>query len=216
VGTTLLVTAGITACPRRGTSPEASTARKQSFVVKITVFRFYPKHEGSSSLRNISTIVSHQITSHITVSSILRPCHSSGGLVAGYPPWPPGFEPMSCHVGFVVDKVALGQVFSEYFGFPCQFSFHRLLETHHVSSGVGTIGQLLTDVPSGLSLPSPQDAKKIKTELLAHRRGNFRSHTLHSENFSETFVSFGHSSSHHVTKDKNLHIYCRCNLSFIL
>jgi hypothetical protein len=25
-------------------------------------------------------------------------------------------------VGFVVDKVALGQVFSEYFGFPCQFS----------------------------------------------------------------------------------------------
>jgi hypothetical protein len=30
-------------------------------------------------------------------------------------------------VGFVVDKVALGQVFSEYFGFHCQFSFHRLL-----------------------------------------------------------------------------------------
>jgi hypothetical protein len=25
----------------------------------------------------------------------------------------------SCQVGFVVDKVALGQVFSEYFGFPC-------------------------------------------------------------------------------------------------
>jgi hypothetical protein len=28
-------------------------------------------------------------------------------------------------VGFVVDKVALGQVFSEYFGFPCQSSFHQ-------------------------------------------------------------------------------------------
>jgi hypothetical protein len=27
------------------------------------------------------------------------------------------------HVGFVVDKVVLGQVFSEYFGFPCQSSF---------------------------------------------------------------------------------------------
>jgi hypothetical protein len=25
-------------------------------------------------------------------------------------------------VGFVADKVALGQVFSEYFGFPCQYS----------------------------------------------------------------------------------------------
>jgi hypothetical protein len=30
----------------------------------------------------------------------------------------PGFEPRSGHVGFVVDEVALGQVFSEYFGFP--------------------------------------------------------------------------------------------------
>jgi hypothetical protein len=29
---------------------------------------------------------------------------------------------------FVVDKVALGQVFSEYFGFPCQSSFHQLLQ----------------------------------------------------------------------------------------
>jgi hypothetical protein len=36
----------------------------------------------------------------------------------------PGVEPGSGQVGFVVDKVALGQVFSEYFGFPCQFSFH--------------------------------------------------------------------------------------------
>jgi hypothetical protein len=36
----------------------------------------------------------------------------------------PGFEPKSGHVGFVVDKVALGQVFSEYFSFPCQSSFH--------------------------------------------------------------------------------------------
>jgi hypothetical protein len=33
-------------------------------------------------------------------------------------------------VGFVVDKMALGQVFSEYFGFPCQFSFHQLLHNH--------------------------------------------------------------------------------------
>jgi hypothetical protein len=33
----------------------------------------------------------------------------------------------SGHVGFVVDKVALGQVFSEYFGFPCQLSFQQIL-----------------------------------------------------------------------------------------
>jgi hypothetical protein len=35
-------------------------------------------------------------------------------------------------VGFVVDKVASGQVFSEYFGFPCQNrSFHQLLHPHN-------------------------------------------------------------------------------------
>jgi hypothetical protein len=30
-------------------------------------------------------------------------------------------------VGFVVDKVALRQVFFEYFGFPCQSLFHQFL-----------------------------------------------------------------------------------------
>jgi hypothetical protein len=55
-------------------------------------------------------------------------------LVAGIPP------------GLVMwdlwlDKVALGQVFSEYFGFPCQSSFHQFLHNHHhLSSRAGTIG----------------------------------------------------------------------------
>jgi hypothetical protein len=45
-------------------------------------------------------------------------------------------------VGFVVDKVALGQVFSEYFGVLCQSSFHQLLHNQpHLSSGAGTISQ---------------------------------------------------------------------------
>jgi hypothetical protein len=34
------------------------------------------------------------------------------------------------HVGFVVDKAALGQVFSLYCGFPCQ-SFHQFLHHHN-------------------------------------------------------------------------------------
>jgi hypothetical protein len=42
-------------------------------------------------------------------------------LVTGLLPWRPGFDPGSVYVGFVVDKVALGQVFPEYFVFPCQF-----------------------------------------------------------------------------------------------
>jgi hypothetical protein len=47
-----------------------------------------------------------------------------------------GFEPRTGHVGFVADKVVMGQVFSEHFGFPCQ-SFHRLL---HIR---GTTGQIV-------------------------------------------------------------------------
>jgi hypothetical protein len=35
-------------------------------------------------------------------------------------------------VGFVVDKVASGHIFSEYFGFPCQnLLFHQLLHPHN-------------------------------------------------------------------------------------
>jgi hypothetical protein len=52
--------------------------------------------------------------------------------------------------------VALGLVFSEYFGFHCQFSFHHMLHIHHLSSGAATIGQLVANVPSGLSLTPPQ------------------------------------------------------------
>jgi hypothetical protein len=84
-------------------------------------------------------------------------------LVAGFPPRRPGFEPGSDHSGFVVDKVALGQVFSEYFGFPCQLPFHRLLHNHHhLSSAVGTVG------PTGRSTRWTQShsMRKISTFLL--------------------------------------------------
>jgi hypothetical protein len=44
----------------------------------------------------------------------------------------------------MVDKVALGQVFSEYFGFPCQSSFHKIFFIIIIITtitGAGTIGQ---------------------------------------------------------------------------
>jgi hypothetical protein len=62
-------------------------------------------------------------------------------------------------MGFVVDKVALGQILSEYIGFPCQFSFHQILRTQ-LSSGAGTIGQLVGNVPSRLILIPPHEIKK--------------------------------------------------------
>jgi hypothetical protein len=51
-------------------------------------------------------------------------------LVAAFPPWWPGFDPKS-GVGFVLNKVALGQVLPKYIGFLCQLKFHQLFQTHH-------------------------------------------------------------------------------------
>jgi hypothetical protein len=80
-------------------------------------------------------------------------------VVVGFTSPRPGFEPS--YVRFVVDKVALGLAYPEYFGFRCQFSFHRLLHIHHhLSSRAGTIGQLVADVPSGHSLTPPHEAEK--------------------------------------------------------
>jgi hypothetical protein len=39
------------------------------------------------------------------------------------PPRRPVLQPTSSHVGFVMDREALGQVFSQYFGFPATHSF---------------------------------------------------------------------------------------------
>jgi hypothetical protein len=67
----------------------------------------------------------------------------------------PGFDPRS-DVGFVVDKVAMGQDFLRVLRFP----------------GAGTIGQLVADVPSGFSLTPPQETKKKKISCHEYIRGN--------------------------------------------
>jgi hypothetical protein len=62
--------------------------------------------------------------------------------------WFPTAAAQVLQVGFVVDKVASGQVFSEYFGFPCQNrSFHQLLHHHN---GPGQLAEALrrADHPS--------------------------------------------------------------------
>jgi hypothetical protein len=56
-----------------------------------------------------------------------------GRLATGFIQRWPGFEPVSSHVGFVVDNVALGQVSSEYLAFPCQ-SFIRPTAPQYVTS----------------------------------------------------------------------------------
>jgi hypothetical protein len=80
----------------------------------------------------------------------------------------PGFDPRSSHLGFVVDKMALWKSSSEYFRFSCQVSFHQMLHIH-LSSGAGTISQLVTDVPIGLGLTLLHEKKMclgLSTSLL--------------------------------------------------
>jgi hypothetical protein len=58
-----------------------------------------------------------------------------------------------------------GAGLSEYLGFPYQFSFHRLLHTHHPSSGAGTMGKMVADVPNELTITSPQESENKITIL---------------------------------------------------
>jgi hypothetical protein len=81
-------------------------------------------------------------------------------------------------VGYVVEKVALGQVSSEYFSFPCRlFSFQQMLH-NHLSSGADTIGHLMADISGGLSLTLPHKNFKRKTQKQERNRWD-HSHFVH-------------------------------------
>jgi hypothetical protein len=80
--------------------------------------------------------------SGIALTVYARSCYSSSGQsLASHCAW-------SGHMGFVVDTVALGQVFLKHFGFPCQSSFHQIFHPENYP-GAGTIGQLGAGMPSG-------------------------------------------------------------------
>jgi hypothetical protein len=52
------------------------------------------------------------------------------GSVTGFPQRRPKFDIRSSHVEFVMAKVALGWISSEYFGFSYQFSFLQLFRIY--------------------------------------------------------------------------------------
>jgi hypothetical protein len=72
-----------------------------------------------------------------SLSSLLFPCPQSAvvslliSLVAGSPPRWSGIDPGSSHLGTVVDRAVLGQVPSEYVGFPCPSLILLILHNHH-------------------------------------------------------------------------------------
>jgi hypothetical protein len=119
-------------------------------------------------------------------------------LVSGFPLQRPECGPRSGHVGFVV---ALQQIFSECFRFPWQFSFHRLLHTHHhLSSAAGAIGQIMAGVPSGLSLTPPKEIITQYWGVLSYARqkgtrSNETEQTGSGGNGSDLFVRCSHFES---------------------
>jgi hypothetical protein len=69
----------------------------------------------------------------VTVIRKLRPCHSSSGLSPVSTAAAQGsIQVTSCVI--YGGQSGMGQFFSEHFGSPCQFSFHRMLQTN-LSSG---------------------------------------------------------------------------------
>jgi hypothetical protein len=71
-----------------------------------------------------------------------------------------------------------GAVFSEYFAFPCQSLFHKIL--HHL--GQATIGQSVADVPSGSSWTPPPIKRKITR--IESRAGHRQSRLTSFHDFS--------------------------------
>jgi hypothetical protein len=82
-------------------------------------------HKQSNGILNEKTVVNKKEMER-TVSWLRR-------LVTGLSQQSPGFVPGTFLVGFVVDSVALGQVFSEFFGLPCQYYSTVVIHTHTLS-----------------------------------------------------------------------------------
>jgi hypothetical protein len=80
--------------------------------------------------------------------------------------WLPTAAARVWQVGFVVDKMAPGLVFSEYFGFPCQPHFIPPTSPSSQSPGTCTIGQYMAAVPRGHPIWTPPPTIRIKKNQL--------------------------------------------------
>jgi hypothetical protein len=76
----------------------------------------------------VQTLFQQVVQRHVNIASLTNTVNRAvpwlRRLVAGLPLRRPRFDPESVHVEFVVDKVALGQVFLRVVSFPLSISFH--------------------------------------------------------------------------------------------
>jgi hypothetical protein len=69
----------------------------------------------------------------------------------------------------MVDKVAVGQVFSEYFGFPCQSSFQQFLHDHHHLSAAGTVGHIGLEIMQLQNIVIADFKNNLKSYIQEHQ-----------------------------------------------
>jgi hypothetical protein len=93
-------------------------------------------------------------------------------------------EPGSGHVGFVVGKGGTGAGFLRVFGFPLPIIPQTALRSSWPIIR-GTIGQIMTSVPSGLSVTLLQESKRKNFILLG---GRFRPSSIHKKKNSMVWV----------------------------
>jgi hypothetical protein len=86
-------------------------------------------------------------------------------LVSGFPSLRFGFLPWSGHVGFDDGQSSNGTGSLRILRFSLPILSATLLHTHNLSSSGGTICQIVSDVPSGLSLTPPQKKAPDKYEV---------------------------------------------------
>jgi hypothetical protein len=68
-------------------------------------------------------------------------------IIVDFLPHKPEFDPKAFHVRFMMETVAVGQVFLSTSVFPCQLSFHQSSVIVHLSSISGIMGLLVAIVP---------------------------------------------------------------------
>jgi hypothetical protein len=95
--------------------------------------------------------------------------------------WLPTAAARVWKVGFVVDKMASGHAFSEYFGFPCQTHFILPTSPSSQSPATGTIGHVLAARGPSMDSTSHFPNKKKILSFQSEQQKSFRETTKISE-----------------------------------
>jgi hypothetical protein len=98
-------------------------------------------------------------------------CHSSGGGSSHISTASARVQCKFKLCGICGGQSGTGAVLFRALQFSLQFSFYRIIHTH-LSSGACTIGQLVADVTSGLSITLSHETIKIKVTVEAMRYQN--------------------------------------------